>query len=68
MTQESNEQNGTTSVPLDKIVMRDELLLAGMLLNRLSPMSPHHVAAARERLGHMTDIELTEFVRVGRRA
>ena len=46
----------------------DDLLLSGLLLNRLEPMAPHHVSALRERLGYPTDDELREMLLTGKRA
>jgi hypothetical protein len=44
-----------------------DLLLAALLLGRNEPMQPHRIAWIRERLGHLSDDELLEFVRTGRK-
>jgi hypothetical protein len=44
----------------------DEILMAAMLLNRFEPMTPHHIAAVRERLRYLNDYGLIELLRTGK--
>lgn len=43
------------------------LHLAAIYLNRFAPLTPHHIGWIEERLGYMTDAEMIEFVRTGKR-
>ena len=43
-----------------------DLLLAAILLERFSPLAPHHAGAIRERLRELNDNELREMVATGK--
>ena len=44
----------------------DELLFAGILLNRFEPLAPHHCGAVRDRVRWLSDEELRVMLQTGR--